>query len=70
MTVPANNEVILITGTSSEHGLGYATARLLASRGHTVYATVRNIATAADVAGDTGPAVSRCAPWTCWIARR
>jgi NAD(P)-dependent dehydrogenase (short-subunit alcohol dehydrogenase family) len=55
MTVLAENKVILITGTSSEHGLGYATARLLASRGHTVYATVRNIATAADIVNGTGP---------------
>lgn len=49
------SKVILITGTSSEHGLGYATARLLASRGHIVYATVRNLATAADFGGAGGP---------------
>ncbi len=55
MTVSAENKVILITGTSSEHGLGYATARLLASRGHIVYATVRNIATAADIVNGTSP---------------
>ena len=54
MTMPGEPKVILITGTSSEHGLGYATARLLASRGHIVYATVRNIATAADFGSATG----------------
>ncbi len=55
MTMHGQNKVILITGTSSEHGLGYATARLLASRGHIVYATVRDISTAADLGSDTGP---------------
>ncbi len=34
--------VVLITGCSSPQGIGYATARLLASRGHAVHATVRD----------------------------
>ncbi len=51
----AGGKVVLITGTSSERGVGYATARLLASRGHTVYATVRDPASAADVAAGAGP---------------
>jgi NAD(P)-dependent dehydrogenase (short-subunit alcohol dehydrogenase family) len=55
MTMQGESKVILITGTSSEHGLGYATARLLATRGHTVYATVRNISRAADLVSVTGP---------------
>jgi NAD(P)-dependent dehydrogenase (short-subunit alcohol dehydrogenase family) len=48
-------KVVLITGTSSAKGLGYATARRLAADGHTVYATVRDPATAADVAAGAGP---------------
>ncbi|WP_205877211.1 SDR family NAD(P)-dependent oxidoreductase [Mycobacterium camsae] len=49
------HRVVLITGTSSQRGLGYATSRVLASRGHTVYATVRDIQEAADVAAGAGP---------------
>lgn len=48
-------KVVLITGTSSEKGIGYATARRLAADGHTVYATVRDPARAADVAAGAGP---------------
>jgi NAD(P)-dependent dehydrogenase (short-subunit alcohol dehydrogenase family) len=47
--------VVMITGTSSPHGIGLATARRLAGEGHIVYATVRNPAAAADVARDAGP---------------
>jgi NAD(P)-dependent dehydrogenase (short-subunit alcohol dehydrogenase family) len=47
--------VVLITGTSSRRGIGYATARRLANGGHTVYATMRSLDTAADLATDTGP---------------
>jgi NAD(P)-dependent dehydrogenase (short-subunit alcohol dehydrogenase family) len=46
--------VVLITGTSSRRGIGYATARRLAGSGHTVYATMRDLTTAADLATDTG----------------
>lgn len=47
--------VVLVTGTSSEKGIGYATARRLAADGHTVYATVRDPDMAADVATGAGP---------------
>jgi NAD(P)-dependent dehydrogenase (short-subunit alcohol dehydrogenase family) len=47
--------VALVTGTSSEHGIGYATARRLAADGHTVYATVRDPQVAADVAAGVRP---------------
>lgn len=48
------SRVVLITGTSSPQGIGYATARRLAGDGHTVYATMRNLATAEELAADTG----------------
>ncbi|MHA7651451.1 SDR family NAD(P)-dependent oxidoreductase [Mycobacterium sp. ML4] len=47
-------KVVLITGTSSERGLGLATARQLASRGHVVYATVRTNTTAVAAVPDAG----------------
>jgi NAD(P)-dependent dehydrogenase (short-subunit alcohol dehydrogenase family) len=47
--------VVLITGTSSPRGIGYATARRLAAAGHVVYATMRDLAAATDLAADTGP---------------
>jgi NAD(P)-dependent dehydrogenase (short-subunit alcohol dehydrogenase family) len=37
-----SSRVILITGCSSPQGIGFATARALASRGHAVHATVRD----------------------------
>jgi len=36
------NRVVLITGCSSPDGIGFATARILASSGHAVHATVRD----------------------------
>jgi NAD(P)-dependent dehydrogenase (short-subunit alcohol dehydrogenase family) len=47
--------VVLITGTSSRQGIGYATARRLAADGHTVYATMRDRATADDLSRDAEP---------------
>jgi NAD(P)-dependent dehydrogenase (short-subunit alcohol dehydrogenase family) len=47
--------VVLITGTSSRQGIGYATARRLAADGHTVYATMRDLATADDLTQDAEP---------------
>jgi NAD(P)-dependent dehydrogenase (short-subunit alcohol dehydrogenase family) len=47
--------VVLITGTSSPQGIGYATARRLAAGGHTVYATMRDHATADDLTRDAEP---------------
>src|SRR5882757_3671910 len=47
--------VVLITGTSSRQGIGYATARRLAADGHTVYATMRDRATADDLTRDAEP---------------
>jgi hypothetical protein len=40
--VTASRRVILITGCSSPQGIGYASARALAGRGHAVHATVRD----------------------------
>jgi NAD(P)-dependent dehydrogenase (short-subunit alcohol dehydrogenase family)/NAD(P)H-dependent FMN reductase len=40
--VAASRRVILITGCSSPQGIGYASARALARRGHAVHATVRD----------------------------
>jgi NAD(P)-dependent dehydrogenase (short-subunit alcohol dehydrogenase family) len=37
--------IVLITGCSSPHGIGRATARALAQRGHAVHATVRDHST-------------------------
>jgi len=47
--------VVLITGTSSRQGIGYATSRRLAADGHTVYATMRDRATADDLTRDAEP---------------
>ena len=53
--------VVLVTGTSSGRGIGLATVRELAAAGHTVYATVRDPARAADTAVDGMPGrVVRC----------
>lgn len=46
--------VALVTGTSSERGIGHATARRLAAAGHTVYATVRDPAKAAPIDPGSG----------------
>jgi NAD(P)-dependent dehydrogenase (short-subunit alcohol dehydrogenase family) len=47
----STGKVILITGCANPAGIGYATARLLASHGHHVWATIRDLAKA--------PAVSK-----------
>jgi NAD(P)-dependent dehydrogenase (short-subunit alcohol dehydrogenase family) len=47
--------VVLITGTSSERGIGRATARKLAELGHVVYATVRGPAAAVAAPDVEGP---------------
>ncbi|MGH9280812.1 MAG: SDR family oxidoreductase [Acidimicrobiales bacterium] len=47
--------VVLVTGTSSPKGIGYATSRRLAAAGQTVYATVRHPERGADVAAGAGP---------------
>lgn len=47
--------VVLVTGTSSAKGIGLATARALATRGHIVHATVRDPGAAAELAPVAGP---------------
>jgi NAD(P)-dependent dehydrogenase (short-subunit alcohol dehydrogenase family) len=47
--------VVLITGTSSEHGIGRATARKLTALGHVVYATVRTPGCGDPTTGVDGP---------------
>lgn len=47
--------VVLITGTSSAKGIGFATSRALAARGHVIYATVRHPGAAAELASVAGP---------------
>src|SRR2546421_4521450 len=41
-SVVGSSRVVLITGCSSPHGIGFATARALAREGHEVHATVRD----------------------------
>ncbi|MGH7577861.1 MAG: SDR family NAD(P)-dependent oxidoreductase, partial [Longimicrobiales bacterium] len=47
--------VVLVTGTSSAKGIGLATSRALAARGHIVYATVRHPGGATELPPVTGP---------------
>lgn len=47
--------VVLVTGTSSAKGIGLATSRTLAARGHVVYATVRHPGAAVEFARVAGP---------------
>lgn len=47
--------VVLVTGTSSAKGIGLATSRALAARGHIVYATVRHPRGATELPPVTGP---------------
>lgn len=55
MGIYGEQRVVLITGTSSAKGIGLATSRALAARGHIVYATVRHPGAAAELAPVAGP---------------
>src|SRR6185295_16672315 len=49
------SKVILITGCASPTGIGFASARLLASKGHHVWATVRDLTKAPALAESFTP---------------